>query len=211
MTGGCETGERIEDECKERQGMTTRDRHLILGIDPGKYGAIAGLWTQEAPCRSEMRPQAWVTAMPHVINLIGKSTSVLDVRAITFMFSKCIKELGTPDRILVMIERVWVHPGMNGASMITLIRNAGLIAGAAMALGFKVVEIPPSVWKAFYPELKPEEGTTKRQKKVLSLNLARKMYPEIDLSMVKHEGHAEALLIANYGLQTQSDFKEMLI
>lgn len=178
-----------------------RNGHLILGIDPGIHGAIAGIWTHPPDNTSAMRKMTWVHDMPHVSTCKGKPGNELDVRAICAMFQMQIRELGEAPRIYCMIERIWAHPGSNPVSLGELIRNAALIEGAAIAHGIRVARVAPSAWKGFYPELKPPKDTPIRQKKLLALELARKMWPEIDLSKAKDDGKAEALLIARYALR----------
>lgn len=196
-----------------------RNGHLVLGVDPGLGGAIAGIWTEppEPGWNSYMRPPAWVVAMPHVFNYCGKRTSELDVKTICLMFQMQARELGDPQRIHLMMEQTWPYPGSNPVAIGGLMRSAALIEGAAIAHGVHVAHVPPSVWKAWYPELtieteripvtatKQERARARdqrnRKKKLAALDLARKLWPEIDLSKAKDEGKAEALLIARYAMR----------
>jgi hypothetical protein len=54
--------------------------------------------------------------------------------------------------------------------------------------------VTPAVWKASYGLSKDKHA---------SLHKARLLYPTAELHLAKHDGRAEALLIARYGL-TQS-------
>jgi hypothetical protein len=139
--------------------------------------------------------------MPHMSTYKGKPGSELDVRTICAMLQMQTRELGEPSRIYMMIERIWGHPGSNPVSIGELIRGAALIEGAAIAHGIRVARVAPSAWKGFYDELRPPKGTPVTKKKLLALELARKLWPEIDLSRVKDDGKAEALLIARYALR----------
>jgi hypothetical protein len=59
-----------------------------------------------------------------------------------------------------------------------------------LSKGFSVTEVYPHVWK----KKAKLSGKTKRA----SLQTARKLFPKAELHLMKHEGRAEALMIARH-------------
>lgn len=159
---------------------------VVIGIDPGLSGGIAGIW-KETP---EGKRKHFALPMPTV-------NKQLDINALCFIFDE-IKEADA----LVVIEEQWARPGMSIHTMSKIIGSAKLIEGAAVAMKLDTITVAPHVWKGYFPELVVPKGAASVQKKKASLALARKLYPDIDLSLVKHDGKAEALLIATYAART---------
>lgn len=144
-----------------------------LGIDPGASGAVA------------------------LISDSGEVISVVD--AVDNEGIMCAEHLfsviGTmmPDR--VVLEKV--H-GMNkgggkqaASTSFKFGASFGTCRGVICALGLPFVEVWPQTWKAFY-------GITRLGKEG-SLELCRRMHPDVDLKYKKHADRAEAILIAEYG------------
>lgn len=73
----------------------------------------------------------------------------------------------------------------------------GIAIGVVRSLDIELNKVPPSTWKA-------ELGLTSDKNK--SLELARELFPEAKeyLKLKKHDGRAEALLLAYYLMKKQS-------
>lgn len=156
-----------------------------IGIDPGLTGAIAVLANNYTPLAAIDMPVMPVSATGVVKNAIDpcaladflrKSTSGVDPKAVN-----------------VYIERVSAFPGQGVAGMFSL---GGSYWGAycvAAVLGFNVHRIEPKEWKKFFHLTKDKDE---------SLEIARRLFPSMDLSLKKHHGRGEALLIAQFGKST---------
>ena len=95
---------------------------------------------------------------------------------------------GRPARAYV--ERVGSMPGQGVASSFAFGLGYGSILSVLQASLISMALVTPAVWKRSYGL-----GTDKHA----SLHKARLMWPRADLRLIKHEGRAEALLIAEYG------------
>lgn len=81
-------------------------------------------------------------------------------------------------------------PGQGVASSFQFGCGYGSILGVLQATLISMVLVTPAVWKRSYGLGKDKHA---------SLHKARLMWPRADLRLAKHEGRAEALLIAEYG------------
>lgn len=100
-------------------------------------------------------------------------------------------KLVNPD--VVYIEKLPLG-GMktNVSAMAKLHGNAGVIRGAVLALGLKLVEIPPKEWQAFFHLSKGDRTPT--EWKNLLKSEAQKRFPKLDVTLAT----ADALLIYEY-------------
>ena len=153
---------------------------MIIGIDPGKAGAIAFI----TPTTTDAMP------MP----LSGKE---IDGTAI----AERLREL-LPD--LVVIEKAQAMPGQGVTSMFNYGKGFGLILGVCEALGVPYRLITPQAWKKVVLA-----GTAKDKHAAInfvrraypSVNLTpgRKTKP--------HDGMADAVCIAEYGARMELERK----
>ena len=90
------------------------------------------------------------------------------------------------------LERVNAFPGQGVGSMFSLGMSFWGAAGVLAACGIPCQLVAPQDWKRHF-------GLEKD--KADSLALARRYFPNIDLSRKKDHGRAEALLIARYGAE----------
>lgn len=147
---------------------------LVLGVDPGKTGALAVL-----------APDGWlvdVIDMPPV-NGAALGATVADL-------------LGdfAPDTIrTAYVERVHSMPKQGVATTWTFAEGYGALLGALGALRIPVVHVAPQVWKK-------EQGVTSA--KATSRQRACEVWPTESkrFARVKDDGRAEAALIAHYGI-----------
>jgi crossover junction endodeoxyribonuclease RuvC len=148
---------------------------LTIGIDPGLSGAIAVL--------DQAGELVSVSDLPIIRD---KSLAWVDGDALQVMLKNALS--GRPCRAYV--ERVGSMPGQGVASSFQFGCGFGSILGVLQATLISMVLVTPQTWKRSYGL-----GNDKHA----SLHKARLMWPRADLRLAKHEGRAEALLIAEYG------------
>jgi crossover junction endodeoxyribonuclease RuvC len=149
---------------------------LVIGFDPGLTGALAIL-TGDGALETvhdlpiiRDRSLAWVD---------GAELQSLILAALQGRQAHAI------------VERVGSMPRQGIASAFLFGCGFGSILGVLQALHLPLTFVTPAAWKASY-------GLTKY--KHASLHKARLLYPTAELHLAKHDGRAEALLIARYGL-----------
>jgi len=177
-----------------------------MGIDPGISGGLAVIddsgkcvFAKPTPCIK--------------IKKNNKEKSDYDVAAM----SDYIRNFLDKDMVVCQ-ELTHAMPGNGGVSMYHFGRGHGIWEGIVGAFAIKQIFCTPQKWKAMYPELAQEKLSkeqralmtsnqaaswrrkVKSESKKKSISLAKKMFKEVDHEMtkVKHDGVAEALLIANW-------------
>jgi crossover junction endodeoxyribonuclease RuvC len=148
-------------------------RALTIGIDPGLSGAIAMLDTAGSVCYVEDLPI-----------MRDKTLAWIDG---SYLQSILMRRGGRP--ATAMIERVSAMPKQGVASSFQFGVGFGSILGVLQALAIPIEFVTPRVWKKSY-------GLDSDKK--AALHKARLLYPDVDLHLAKHDGRAEALLIARY-------------
>lgn len=148
----------------------------IIAVDPGLSGGIvAGDTTKDKPCL--------ITTMP-------------DTEADVVEFLREVKlgaASGTPSLVIEKLPLFVAVPGgrVSGASMAKLHRNAGILTGAALALGLRIIEVDPHSWqKHFRLGTKKSAGGYTAWKNVLK-GEAQKRFPSIKVT----HAIADSLLI----------------
>ena len=89
------------------------------------------------------------------------------------------------------MELVGSMPGQGVSSMFNFGKAAGAVLGALGALQFPVVEVTPQRWKRAFDLIGKEKD--------LARTAAQQLMPTAPLSLKKHCGRADALLLALYG------------
>ncbi len=165
-----QTGSAGTDEAAEQARMS-----VTIGIDPGMTGAIAIL--------SAAGDLELVTDLPIVRD---RSLAWVDGSALQTMLLEAIG--GRQSRALV--ERVSAMPKQGVASSFLFGVGFGSILSVIQAMHIPLEFVTPVVWKRSYGLSKDKHA---------SLHKARLMFPTAELHLAKHDGRAEALLIAEYG------------
>lgn len=159
---------------------------VVGGIDPGFKGGLA-FW-DGASLRTYAMPILEVEFMKK-----GKrrKRSVLDLTRLRNILAQ-----EKPDAIL--LEQVNARPGQGTTSMFRFGQSYGQVQGIVVALNIELLHVPPQLWKRAY---------ALTQDKDMSLERARALFPAnlLDFRLKKHEGVAEASLIARYGFQHAKD------
>jgi hypothetical protein len=172
---------------------------IIVGIDPGVHGAIAVMRGDAAT----------VWDMPTVVRKIGpKEKRRVDAHGLARLLSKdALGECKRPFQGCAFVELAQASPQMGVSSAFGYGESFGIVIGILAHLGCPIRFVSSVKWKADFgltvkgnPELGAEGHETK---KAASLELARKLYPQLvaELNLAKHDGRAEAILIAHWGVE----------
>lgn len=150
---------------------------LIIGIDPGKTGAITIIKGDEIE----------TLVMPII-------DTEIDTRAISDLFLEIRSEIQ-----MVFLEDIFSLPKCSGSSMLSFGRSHGKIEGVLVALRIPYQLIRAASWqKVMFA------GVTGTDTKNKALKVASKLFPQVELkatsrSKVAHSGIVDGLLIAEYG------------
>jgi hypothetical protein len=152
---------------------------LTIGIDPGLSGAIA------------------------ILNAAGSIETLRDLPIIRDaklawvdggeLQSTIMAALHGRSAVAV-VERVSSMPGQGIASSFQFGVGFGSLLGVLQAMSLRIEFVTPAVWKRSLALSKDKHA---------SLDKARLLFPLADLRLAKHDGRAEALLIAHWA-QTRS-------
>jgi len=110
------------------------------------------------------------------------------------------------DGVIAFVERAQASPQMGVSSAFAYGEAFGLVVGVLAQLGVQTRLVSPVAWKREMGLMKPgnrEIGRDEEREKDSALELARKLYPQLhaSLNLAKHDGRADALLIAHYGAE----------
>jgi hypothetical protein len=153
---------------------------LTIGIDPGLSGAVAIL--DSAGCIETVRDLpiirdaklAWVD---------GSELQSIIMAALHGRTGSAV------------VERVSSMPAQGIASAFQFGVGFGSILGVLQALHIRIELVTPAVWKRSYGLSKDKHA---------SLHKARLLFPTAELHLAKHDGRAEALLLAHYAMTRPS-------
>lgn len=158
---------------------------MIMGIDPGLKGGVAfydgdTLSVYATPVLSETFIKKGKTSKRNIMDL---ST-----------MSDIIKQHNPTHGFL---EKVSAMPGQGVTGMFRFGTNYGEYRGIMAGLGVSWTEVLPQKWKKAYA-LSSDKNP--------SLILARELFPDNinDFRLIKHDGLAEAALIAKFGFDNPS-------
>jgi len=153
---------------------------MILSIDPGNSGGLAFMGTRDATLLR-------LLSMPLIDSQsAGHTRHLIDGGVVAQLVS-----VHRP--VCAVVERVSSRPGQGVAGVFAFGRGVGTLEGVLQAERVPITYVAPQVWKRHH-------GLIKQPKKA-SLELARELYPDADLRLVKHEGRAEAILIGLWKIE----------
>ncbi len=153
---------------------------MILSIDPGNRGAIAGLSTRTGD----------LLALHDMTLKETGSTGHMRYFVDGSMLSRIVTSL---QPVCAILERVASMPGQGVSGIFAFGRGVGTIEGVLASADVPISYVAPQVWKRYHGLIK--------QPKEKSLELAREFYPDAELHLKKHEGRAEAILIGVWKLE----------
>lgn len=159
---------------------------IFIGVDPGLSGAIA-VWEPE-------KNRLDVYDMPaQVFSRGGKDRVRVDHRALgSLVRGLCADALRNSQLTLAAIEDVGGIPGQSADASCTFGKAIGAAEQAIAGAGIPLTYVPPGVWKRAAGLV----GTNKSA----SRDKASKEFPSHagKWPLVKHDGRAEAALLARY-------------
>lgn len=151
---------------------------ISIGIDPGLHGAIA--------VYNEHVKSLHVYDIPtHELTVNGKKRHQIDKHSLRNLLA-----VFTDARVFV--EDVHSMPKQGVASSFKFGFVAGAIQQAVVDAGFELVLIPPQVWKRRFNLTADKDASRARASELLPAHAH--LWP-----LKKHDGRAEAALIALYG------------
>ena len=145
---------------------------VYLGIDPGKSGALAIVDSDGG----------LVEATDYPGDVCAAASIVRDWRTV---HGASIERAA--------IELVHSMPGQGVKSMFSFGENYGAWQGILAALFIPFILVKPQQWQKGV--IRPGDGA---DAKARSLAVARRMFPDAELSRKKDHGKADALLLADY-------------
>ena len=152
---------------------------LIAGVDPGATGGV---------CFYDLENERVV----HV-------ASMPDPEGFIQIFRQYKKQLE-----IVFMERQWAHSKQGLVSAFTLGTHYGILQGILTTLKIPYVTVAPQSWQCHFFGKNGLKG--RKFVKKLSLEKAKELHPEAE---IKHDGHSDAVLIAEFGKILLSDEKLM--
>lgn len=139
----------------------------FIGVDPGKTGAAAIITSE---------------GNQEVFDYPGDPSGIVErFREWTLTY----------EIIMAALEKVGARPGQGVVSMFTFGRNLGAWEGIITAFSIPFMMPTPRQWQTGI--IDPKAGT---DPKTRSLNTARRLFPNAELSRKKDHGRADALLLA---------------
>lgn len=156
---------------------------IVLACDPGIRGALARLTpagelaVHDMPIRQAKRT--------------GKVKNEIDASGLQKLVRKLV---GADEAALVVMEDLNTFAGGSVQTMGSLEATKAVIRTVMELNRLDVAFISPRAWQSFYSIKKKPGSDTKQQ----SLELARKLYGRDYCPLQKHDGRADAILIARY-------------
>lgn len=141
---------------------------IHIGIDPGTTGAVAFIW-----------PDGGVSVYD-----FADRTALMALQAAN-------QKMNNPK---AFVEKVASMPGQGVSTTFKFGKSTGQVVGWLEALGIPFEEITPTKWQ----RLVFDSGSKPKDRKVASLEMARKLFPGAINSLKRKKDHnrADALLIA---------------
>lgn len=153
---------------------------IIAGIDPGLGGAICLLSTEGAVAVFDMPTFA--------LSRGGKNKREIDARQLAAILA------GKGAIGHAFVEQVGAMPGQGVTSMFAFGKSYGIVLGILAVCGAPLTLVAPAVWKRVLRVPKAKDGARARASQLLPY--AAEQWP-----LKKHDGRAEAALIAWWGYQ----------
>lgn len=156
---------------------------LIVGIDLGLQGGVAGISTRDGV----------VVCVPMPIKVSSRGKNVVDAFALWDLLTDW-RDVELID--LAIIERVSAMPKQGVTSMFNFGRSVGKVQAVLEVLGIPTEEPTPQKWKSVVLA-----GTDKS--KAAAVGYVRQRFPGCNLvpkgCRKPHEGMADAICLAEYG------------
>jgi len=150
---------------------------LIVAIDPGLSGAIGFL-----------RNGVYVAVedMPTVVKGVGSVKREVSPAGLKQLIRKHLVE---GEEVVAVLEKIGPMPAQGVSSVFSLGDSFGCARSILVSFDFELHQVTPQVWKKSY-----NLSSDKEQARAL----ASRLFPTAPLYLKKHDGRAEAILIAKY-------------
>jgi len=152
---------------------------ITIGVDPGGSGAIAATRDRQLIFVKDMPVHGGIISAPGV-------TDILDYSLKAWRSSQGHFHHTPP----AWVEDVHSMPRQGVASSFKFGQAHGTVLGVLGALRIPVHLVTPAKWK---------RDLGLGSDKAKALEMARRLFPTAELSLKRHIGRAEALLIAEWG------------
>jgi len=153
---------------------------VIIGIDPGVTGAIALRWEGYYE----------VYDIPYTVaDKKGKRKQVNPVALWELL------KVQAPNRTRVFLEKTHAMPKNGVIASYSQGDSNGCIRSVCACLGFPIELVTPHAWKKYFKLGKDKEVVRAK---------AIEVFPKAELHLKKHHNRAEALLIAQYGMENET-------
>ena len=146
---------------------------IILGIDPGKMGAIAAIEGKEVTAHKFPKD---LVELPIIVRMYVDKYRIEDIK--------------------VLIEHVHSFPTDSRPSAFSFGRNLGQWEGVLSFFELNIETVPPRTWQSFYdiPVIK-----NKHERKTWLKNKALELFPHLKITLA----NCDSLLIANYAKENE--------
>lgn len=141
-----------------------------IGVDPGASGAVA--------------------LINRDVTLVEDWSALVDWSGVRDLLDEWRLEY---DIRLAALERVAARPGQGVRSMFTFGKNVGGWEAALSMARIPWINPTPQAWQKGL--VLPSDGPDAKSR---ALIVARRLFPEADLSLKRHDGRADALLLAEF-------------
>jgi crossover junction endodeoxyribonuclease RuvC len=152
--------------------------HTYIGIDPGVSGAIAVL---------DFDGNVDLYDMPVMEYSVGKRKK----RRIDMVLTRNLFRNMANSGHEAFIEEVHAMPGQGVTSMFNMGYGLGALHAILNCLYIRTTRVRPQEWKKEFGLIKKDKGD--------SIRVAQELFPHADITLKKHHGRAEALLLAEFG------------
>jgi hypothetical protein len=160
---------------------------IYLGIDPGLSGAVASIGdTGEVQI---VDTPILKVGKKNEMNTKAASAILRSMRTTNGSISWSTS--ASYSHVICAIERVHAFRGQGVTSVWNFAKNYGQWLGILAALGISHELVTPQAWKRVMMDGMPKE-------KDASIQRVHQLFPEADVTLKKHHGRADALLIAEY-------------
>jgi hypothetical protein len=162
---------------------------IHVGIDPGLSGAIAAIHPNGTVSLRD------IPTRPMEIAGLGKKR--IDVRATVIVLRALVP---ADEACAVWIERVGIQRSSGNAiqSVGSLCGTVVGLLGALDVMRLQATQVDAAAWTKRYG-LRRAKGESAAAWKARHRETALKLYPDADIRLAKHDGRADALLIAHHG------------
>lgn len=153
---------------------------MKIGIDPGISGAIALLGKEHE----------FISFCDMPVFADGKHLQV-NAAELGKIIANWLELYPSQYPVTAYLEKVSAMPGQGVTSMFGFGTSYGIVLGVLGALQVPTVLVTPHVWK--------KKAGLIGQEKDAARTLAQRLYPKAPLSLKKHIGRADAMMIARFG------------